>query len=83
MKKTPDSYNPRAARFQLPFEMFANNVEEEIKELLLALKYEWENRSANMAAEYEIKEEENRQLLLEIDSLNNQLGKELLINLSF
>ncbi len=63
--------------------MFANNVEEEIKELLLALQYEWENRPANMVAEYETKEEENRQLQLEIDSLRNQLGKELLINISF
>ncbi|RIA98462.1 Afadin and alpha-actinin-binding-domain-containing protein [Glomus cerebriforme] len=70
--QTPDSYNPKTARFQLPFEMFANNVEEEIKELLLALKYELENRP-NMVAEYEAKEEENRQLQLEIDSLRNQL----------
>jgi hypothetical protein len=55
--------------------MFANNVEEEIKELLLTLQCEWENRPANMVAEYEAKEEENRQLQLEIDSLRNQLGK--------
>ncbi|CAI2190559.1 9457_t:CDS:2, partial [Funneliformis geosporum] len=80
--QTPDSYNPKAARFQLPFEMFANNVEEEIKELLLALQCEWENRPANMVAEYEtkveeyeIKVEENRQIRLEIDSLRNQLAE--------
>lgn len=68
--------------------MFANNVEEEIKELLLALKHEWNNRP-NMITEYEAKEEENRQLQLEIetkeeenrqlqleiDSLGNQLGR--------
>ncbi|GBC24105.2 afadin- and alpha-actinin-binding protein isoform X1 [Rhizophagus irregularis DAOM 181602=DAOM 197198] len=62
--QTPDSYNPKTARFNLPFEMFANNVEEEIKELLLALKHEWNNQTI---------EEENRQLQLEVDSLRNQL----------
>ena len=54
--------------------MFANNVEAEIKELLLALEYEWNNRP-NMVTEYEAKEEENRQLHLEIDSIRNQLGE--------
>jgi hypothetical protein len=54
--------------------MFANNVEDEFKELLSALKREWDNRP-NMITEYEAKEEENRQLQLEIDSLRNQLGK--------
>ncbi|CAG8705935.1 15826_t:CDS:10, partial [Funneliformis caledonium] len=73
--QAPDSYNPKAARFRLPFEMFANNIEEEIKELLLALQCEWENRPANMVAEFETKVEENRQLQLEIDSLRNQLAE--------
>ena len=52
--------------------MFANNVEAEIKELLLTLKYEWNNRP-NMITEYEAKEEENRQLQLEIDLLRNMV----------
>ncbi|POG74225.1 hypothetical protein GLOIN_2v1771651 [Rhizophagus irregularis DAOM 181602=DAOM 197198] len=77
--QTPDSYNPKTARFNLPFEMFANNVEEEIKELLLALKHEWNNRP-NMITEYETKEEENRQLQMEIETKeeeNRQLQMEI------
>ncbi|GET02324.1 afadin- and alpha-actinin-binding protein isoform X1 [Rhizophagus clarus] len=76
--RTPDSYNPKAARFKLPFEMFANNVEEEIKDLLLALKHEWDNRP-NMIVEYEAKEEENRQLQTEYEAKeeeNRQLQSE-------
>ncbi|CAG8793340.1 13031_t:CDS:2, partial [Dentiscutata erythropus] len=42
--KTPESYNSRAAHTQLPFELFAQNLEEEVKDLLLALKFEWDNR---------------------------------------
>ncbi|KAG9306223.1 hypothetical protein G9A89_016127 [Geosiphon pyriformis] len=56
--ETPESYNPHAAKFSLPYEMFGQNLEEEVKGALSALKNEWENRPAGMLVELQEKEEE-------------------------
>ncbi|KAF0540842.1 afadin- and alpha-actinin-binding protein-like isoform x2 [Gigaspora margarita] len=69
--KTPESYNSRAAHTQLPFELFAQNLEEEVKDLLLALKFEWNNRPVfedfqQKDVEIRHKHDEIRQKIIEI-----------------
>ncbi|CAG8822293.1 22123_t:CDS:2, partial [Gigaspora margarita] len=69
--KTPESYNSRAAHTQLPFELFAQNLEEEVKDLLLALKFEWNNRPVfedfqQKDVEIRYKNDEIRQKIIEI-----------------
>ncbi|RIB17533.1 Afadin and alpha-actinin-binding-domain-containing protein [Gigaspora rosea] len=69
--KTPESYNSRAAHTQLPFELFAQNLEEEVKDLLLALKFEWNNRPIfedfqQKDVEIRHKNDEIRQKIIEI-----------------
>ncbi|CAG8724105.1 1159_t:CDS:2, partial [Ambispora leptoticha] len=56
--ETPESYNPQAAKFHLPFGMFGQNLEEEVDQLLETLKHEWNNRPAGMVVELEEKENE-------------------------
>ncbi|CAG8458405.1 9126_t:CDS:10, partial [Racocetra fulgida] len=56
--KTPESYNSRAAHTQLPFELFAQNLEEEVKDLLLALQFEWNNRPVGIIEDFQQKDEE-------------------------
>ncbi|CAG8761299.1 17337_t:CDS:2, partial [Cetraspora pellucida] len=59
--KTPESYNYRAAHTQLPFELFAQNLEEEVKDILLALKFEWDNRPVGVIDDFQQKDDEIRQ----------------------
>ncbi|CAG8653224.1 2221_t:CDS:2, partial [Scutellospora calospora] len=64
--KTPESYNSRAANIQLPFELFAQNLEQEVKDILLALKFELNNRSVGVFENFQQNDVEIRRKDVEI-----------------
>ncbi|CAG8594340.1 4429_t:CDS:10, partial [Paraglomus occultum] len=73
--QTPNMRTRRNAKFQLPYEMFAQNIESEINDVLTVLRNEWDNRPAAMTAEVEQRDQELQYQQLEIQQREEELMK--------
>ena len=71
----PNTRTRRNAKFQLPYEMFAQNTEYEITDILEVLRNEWDNRPAAMTTEVEQRDHELQSQQLEIQAREEELMK--------
>ncbi|CAG8488205.1 11784_t:CDS:10 [Paraglomus brasilianum] len=73
--QTPNTRTLRNAKFQLPYEMFAQNIETEIADILEVFRNEWDNRPAAMTTEVEQRDQELQCQQLEIQQREEELMK--------